>query len=87
MKLLLLSLVILVTRINASAYSEYVYPDQPLIQARFDHLIPRSYPTIQPDFDRLLQTNASPLISPGAPQIHITENLSHPTEQPLLIVN
>jgi len=70
---------------NARAYSDYVYVDQQLVHVSFDHLIPTFYPTIKPDFDKLRPTTW-PLIYPGVPQIHITENLVYPTDQPLLIV-
>jgi hypothetical protein len=87
MKMPLLSLIILAIALaNARAYSDYVYDEQPLVQNRFDRLIPTFYPTITPDFG-LLRPTISPLIYPGVPQIHITENLSRPTEQALLIVN
>jgi hypothetical protein len=88
MKTPLLSLVLFAVAIaSASAYSDYVYVEQALIQPRFDRLIPTFYPTIQPDFNNLLQTTASPLIYPDLPRIHITENLSHPTDRRLLIAN
>src|SRR6478672_4828345 len=60
--------------------------DAPLIQARFDQLIPISYPTIRPSFDRLIQTTL-PLIDPGIARVPITENLVRPLDQQLLIVN
>ena len=60
--------------------------DAPLIQARFDQLIPISYPTIRPSFDRLIQTTW-PLSDPGIARTPITENLVRPLDQPLLIVN
>jgi hypothetical protein len=60
--------------------------DAPLIQARFDQLIPISYPTIRPSFDRLIQTTL-PLIDPGIARVPITENLVRPMDQALLIVN
>ncbi len=87
MKSLLLSLlaVALVTK-TASAYSDYLYVDQPLVQVTFDHLIPTTYPTIQPDFNKLRPTTW-PLIYPGIPQVYITDNLIHPLDQQLLIVN
>ena len=59
---------------------------EPLIQARFDQLIPKSYPTIRPRFDRLIQTSW-PVIHPGVAQVPITANLVRPLDQPLLIVN
>ena len=59
---------------------------EPLIQARFDQLIPISYPTIRPSFDRLIQTTL-PLTDPGIGRVPITENLVHPLDQQLLIVN
>jgi hypothetical protein len=59
---------------------------EPLIQARFDQLIPRSYPTIRPGFDRLIQTTL-PLSDPGIARVPITENLVRPLDQPLLSVN
>jgi hypothetical protein len=60
--------------------------DAPLIQARFDQLIPTSYPAIRPGFDRLIQTTL-PLTDPGIARVPITENLVHPLDQPLVIVN
>ncbi len=87
MKSLLLSVVASVFAIaNASAYSDYVYVDEPLVHVTFDRLIPTFYPTIQPDFNRLIPTTY-PLIHPGIPQVHITDNLINPFDQPLLIVN
>ncbi len=86
MKSLLLSIIAAALSIaTVSAYSDYVYPDQPLIQVTFDRLIPTSFPTIQPDFNKLRPTTR-PLIYPGVPQVHIIDNLVHPMEQPLLIV-
>ena len=87
MKSLLLSLIAAALAIgNASAYSDYVYVDQPLIHPTFDRLIPTFYPTIQPDFSKLVPTTY-PLIYPGIPQVHITDDLINPLDQPLLIVN
>jgi hypothetical protein len=62
------------------------YLGLPLTQARFDRLIPTSYPTIRPTFNRLIPTTV-PLIQPGIARVHITENLVYPLSQPLLIVN
>ncbi len=59
---------------------------EPLVQARFDQLIPTSYPTLRPSFDRLIQTTL-PLTDPGIARVPITENLVHPLDQQLLIVN
>jgi hypothetical protein len=59
---------------------------EPLVQARFDQLIPTSYPTLRPGFDRLIQTTG-PLTDPGIALVPITENLVHPLDQQLLIVN
>ena len=59
---------------------------EPLVQARFDQLIPTSYPTLRPSFDRLIQTSG-PLTDPGIARVPITENLVHPLDQQLLIVN
>ena len=59
---------------------------EPLIQVRFDQLIPISYPTIRPGFDRLIQTTL-PLTDPGIARVPITENLVRPLDQPLVIVN
>jgi hypothetical protein len=59
---------------------------EPLIQTRFDQLIPTSYPIITPRFDRLIQTTW-PLTDPGIARVPITENLVRPLDQPLLIVN
>lgn len=87
MKNLLLSLTAAALGIaTASAYSDYIYVDEPLLQVTFDRLIPTFYPTIQPDFNKLIPTTY-PLIDPGIPQVHITDNLIHPTDQQLLIVN
>ena len=71
---------------NILAYGEYIYLEEPLIQAQFDRLIPTSYPTITVHFSELRATTW-PLIYPGVPQVHITENLIHPTDQALLGVN
>ena len=60
--------------------------DASLIQVRFDQLISTSYPTIRPGFDRLIQTTL-PLTDPGIARVPITENLVHPLDQPLVIVN
>ena len=62
------------------------YLGMPLTQARFDRLIPTSYPTIRPTFNRLIPTTL-PLIQPGIARVHVTENLVYPLSQPLLIVN
>src|ERR1700747_847369 len=59
---------------------------EPLVQARFDKLIPTSYPTLRPSFDRLIQTTG-PLTDPGIARVPITENFVRPLDQPLLIVN
>src|SRR4029077_19679249 len=59
---------------------------EPLVQARFDQLIPTSYPTLRPGFDRLIQTTG-PLTDPGIARVPIPENLVHPLDQQLLIVN
>lgn len=70
---------------SVRAYSDYFYVDQPLIQPRFDRLIPTFYPTIQPDFNKLRPTTW-PLLYPGVPTAPITENLVYPVDQPLLVV-
>jgi len=57
-----------------------------LVQARFDQLVPTSYPIVRPRFDRLIQTTW-PLTDPGIGRVPITENLVHPMDQPLVIVN
>jgi hypothetical protein len=59
---------------------------RPLVQARFNHLVPTSYPTIRPSF-RQLQPTTQPVIHPGIPRVPITKNLVNPFAQPLLIVN
>ena len=59
---------------------------RPLVQARFEHLVPTSYPTIRPSF-RQLQPTTQPVIHPGVPRVPITKNLVNPFAQPLLIVN
>jgi hypothetical protein len=60
--------------------------DERLIQARFDQLVPTSYPTVRTRFDRLIQTTW-PLTDPGIARVPITENLVNPMDQPLVIVN
>jgi len=62
------------------------YLGSPLSQARFDRLIPTSYPIIRPKFNQLIPTTL-PLIQPGIARVHITENLIYPLSQPLLRVN
>jgi hypothetical protein len=62
------------------------YSGQPLIQARFDNLIPTSYPTATARFDRLRETTW-PLVDPGVATIPITDNLVYPLDQPLLITS
>jgi len=62
------------------------YLGRPLTQARFDLLVPTSYPTIRPKFTRLIPTTL-PLIQPAIARIPITANLVYPLSQPLLIVN
>jgi hypothetical protein len=59
---------------------------RPLVQARFDNLVPTSYPTIRPSF-RQLQPTTQPVIHPGIPRVPITKNLVNSFAQPLLIVN
>jgi hypothetical protein len=71
---------------GAWASGDDAYFSKPPVQARFDRLIPTSYPTIKPNFNRLRPTTR-PLISPGVPRVHITEKLVRPTDQPLLHVN
>jgi hypothetical protein len=68
------------------ALADDAYLSRPLVQARFDRLIPTSYPTFRPKFTRLIPTTL-PLIQPGIARIPITENLVYPLYQPLLIVN
>jgi hypothetical protein len=53
---------------------------------RFDRLIPMSFPTTSPSYDRLRHTT-SPLIDPGVATIPTASNLVHPTDQPLLIMS
>ena len=87
MKTPILSFILFAVAISgALAYSEYVYLEEPLIQAQFEQLIPTFYPTIEARFTNLRATTW-PLIYPGVPQVHITEQLIHPTDQALLIVN
>lgn len=68
------------------AWGEDTDFEQPLVQARFDHLIPTSYPTFSPSFRRLKPTT-EPLIHPGIPTVHITENLTQAFSEPLLITS
>ena len=82
-----LALVIVALAISGlSALADDTYLEAPLTQARFDRLIPTSYPTVRPKFGRLIPTTL-PLIQPGIARVHITENLVYPLSQPLLIVN
>lgn len=59
---------------------------RPLLQVKFDRLIPTSYPTIKPSFTQLRPTT-QPVIHPGVARIPITENLINAFAQPLLKVN
>ena len=68
------------------ALGDDIYLGKPLTQATFDRLIPTSYPTFKPSFTHLRPTTL-PLIHPGIPRVHITENLVRPLSQPLLLVN
>ena len=68
------------------ATADDAHSGEPLVQARFDQLIPTSYPTLRPSFERLIQTTL-PLTDPGIARVPITENLVHPLDQQLLIVN
>lgn len=80
------SMMITLAMSGLPALADDNYLDMPLTQARFDRLIPTSYPTIRPKFNRLIPTTL-PLIQPGIARVHITENLVYPLSQPLLIVN
>jgi hypothetical protein len=71
---------------GARATADDTNSGEQLIQARFDQLIPTSYPTVRTTFDRLIQTTW-PLSDPGIGRVPITENLVHPLDQPLVIVN
>ena len=68
------------------AAGERTHFDQPLVQARFDHLVPTSYPTVQTDFTRLRSTTW-PLINPGIAEVHITENLAQAFARPVLVTD
>jgi hypothetical protein len=81
-----LFLVMAVALSDALAMADEANYGLPLIQARFDQLIPTSYPAMRPGFDRLIQTS-QPVIHPGVAQVPITESLVRPLDQPLLIVN
>jgi len=70
----------------APAKADDVIYGQPLVQTRFDQLIPTSYPIVRPRFDRLIKTSR-PVIHPGVPEVPITADLVRPTDQPLLIAN
>ena len=62
------------------------YPGQPLIQADFTRLVPRSYPLVTTRFNGLKPTTY-PVFQPGIARVHITEKLVRPIEQPLLRSN
>jgi hypothetical protein len=68
---------------TAKAMGDDSYPGQPLIQADFNRLVPIIYPLVTTRFNALKPTTY-PVIQPGIPRVHITENLVHPIEQPLL---
>jgi hypothetical protein len=80
---LLVVAALMISGVGASGDS---YSGRPLVQARFDQLIPTSYPTIRPGFHRLVQTTW-PLTDPGIARLPMTQNLLNPFAQPLLIVN
>src|SRR5689334_15351951 len=67
------------------AIADDSYGGLPLLQVRFDQLIPTSFPTKTSGFERLRQTTW-PLVDPGVATVPITENLVHPLDQPLLIM-
>lgn len=56
----------------------------PLLQVRFDNLVPTTEPLLTVQFDELIP-RSEPVIQHGVPQVHITENLVHPMDGPLLI--
>jgi len=59
------------------------YSGQALIQVNFDRLVPITYPLATVQFNGL-KPSSYPVIDPGIARVHITENLAHPMEQPLL---
>jgi hypothetical protein len=71
---------------SVRATADDATPGEGVIQARFDQLIPTSYPTVGARFDRLIQTTL-PLTDPGIAHVPITANLVRPLDQPLVIVN
>jgi hypothetical protein len=71
---------------TTKAMGDGSYPAQPLIQADFTRLVPRSYPLATTRFNALKPTTY-PVLQPGIARVHITENLVHPIERPLLRSN
>ena len=82
---LVMATFLVVGALRATA-GEDSYFGQPLVQVRFDQLVPTTHPIVTPKFDRLLQTDV-PLTDPGVARVPITDNLIHPLEQPLLIAS
>ena len=68
---------------TTKAMGDGSYPGQPLIQADFTRLVPRSYPLVTTQFNGLKPTTY-PVFQPGVPRVHITEKLVRPIEMPLL---
>jgi hypothetical protein len=68
---------------TTKAMGDDSYPGQPLIQADFTRLVPRSYPLATTGFNALKPTTY-PVFQPGIARVHITEKLVRPIERPLL---
>jgi hypothetical protein len=71
------------TLCTTKAMGDGSYSGRPLTQVDFTRLVPTSYPLATTRFNALKPTTY-PVLQPGIPQVHITEKLVHPTEQPLL---
>ena len=68
---------------TTKAMGDGSYPGRPLTQVDFTRLVPTSYPLATTRFNALRPTTY-PVLQPGSAQVHITEKLVQPTEQPLL---
>jgi len=68
---------------TTKAMGDGSYSGRSLTEVDFTRLVPTSYPLATTRFNALKPTTY-PVVQPGIPQVHITEKLVHPTEQPLL---
>jgi len=76
-------LVLAITLGSSQVMGEESYEGRPLTQVEFDHLVPITYPLVTTEFTALKPTS-DPVIQSGIAQVHITDRLVHPLEQPLL---